>query len=532
MTSASSGVGELAVQLGLTGSIGMGKSTISTHFRSMGFPVFDADATVHQLYAANGAAVGPIGALFPDAIVDGAVSRPVLGKKVTEDPSVLKALEAVVHPLVAAERRAFYEAANRQGHFLVVYDIPLLLENPTSQEVDYVVVATASAETQRRRVLERPGMTEGKFASLLAKQMPDADKRSKADFLIHTDFPSLAPARAQVASVVEALVSKHAGRWEAWKSRVAAVATAAAADAAAAAANAADAEAYAAASTTGAGAGSLADAFDLVVFDLDDTLVPVFHPIKPATEALFDFMAQQMPKTAISAKDQLRIAMGQVTKEHPLMAHDLTEVRREALRVLAAPHGEDGAVDAAMQVVPTPAFMHPPSSKNDAVAGVPGNTQQRGPASVRRCVAVPVVAERNRGRGDRCPHQRQRGRPRRVRHVGAVPVPVPGCRRRGHAQAVARAVYGHLSARWSASGTHPLRRRFLRQRRVGRAGCRHDRRAAAAGRCAGTRGRAGGLHCAQQSASGGGRAKGGRVSIHKAKSMIVNSLPTYLRKNK
>jgi dephospho-CoA kinase len=322
-----SAAGDRAVQVGLTGSIGMGKSTISTHFRSMGFPVFDADAAVHQLYAANGAAVGPIGALFPDAIVDGAVSRPVLGKKVMEDPSVLKALEAVVHPLVAAERRAFYEAANQEGHFLVVYDIPLLLENPTSQEVDYVVVATASAETQRRRVLERPGMTEDKFMSLLAKQMPDADKRSKADFLIHTDFPSLAPARAQVASVVEALVSKHATRWAAWKSRPAAVPV-----------KAVDTR------------GPIAEAFDLVVFDLDDTLVPVFNPIKPATEALFDFMAQRMPRTAVDAKDQLRPTMGQVMKDQPLMAHDLTEVRREALRVLAAPHGEDGAVDEAMQV--------------------------------------------------------------------------------------------------------------------------------------------------------------------------------------
>ena len=324
-SSSSSDTGNRAVQVGLTGSIGMGKSTISNHFKTMGFPVFDADATVHLLYAVNGAAVAPIAKLYPDTIIDGAVHRPSLGKKVMEDSTVLKALEEIVHPLVAAERKRFYEEANNAGHFLVVYDIPLLLENPSSQEVDYVLVATASAETQKQRVLDRPGMTEEKFLSLLAKQMPDEEKRKKANFLINTDFPSKAPAKAQVASIVEKLVGKHSIRWNIWKNRhhhhhhhriLHRKSDTTPSN-----------RSPAASPSTGttqlndpkpnsnpnqvpstpvpsipSNTSSIAQAFDLVVFDLDDTLVPVWHPIKPATEALMTYMGQHMPKAAIDAQ--------------------------------------------------------------------------------------------------------------------------------------------------------------------------------------------------------------------------------------
>ena len=319
-SSSSSSSDDRAVQVGLTGSIGMGKSTISNHFKSMGFPVFDADATVHRLYAVNGAAVAPIEKLYPDTIVDGAVHRPTLGKKVIEDSTVLKVLEAIVHPLVAAERKRFYEEANNQGHFLVVYDIPLLLENPSSQEVDYVLVATASAETQKHRVLDRPGMTEEKFLSLLAKQMPDEEKRKKANFLIDTDHPSKAPAKAQVASIVENLVGKHGKRWNTWKNRhhhhhhrilhrksdttptnkdPSSTDTSQSTDMKPNA----DLQSNQILSTSSSvTTSSLAHAFDLIVFDLDDTLVPVWHPIKPATEALMSYMGQHMPNAAIDAQ--------------------------------------------------------------------------------------------------------------------------------------------------------------------------------------------------------------------------------------
>jgi dephospho-CoA kinase len=207
------------LQIGLTGSIGMGKSTCTKHFRAMGFPVFDADAAVHELYSLNGAAVEPIGRLFPDAIVDSAVSRPILASKIRDDITVLKALEEIVHPLVVAKRRQFFETAESEGNFMVVYDIPLLLENPANHNVDYTVVATASAGIQRSRVLSRPGMTEERFETLLSKQMPDEKKRELSDYLIHTDHESYAPSRAQVAKIVASIIEKNPAAWSQWKSR-------------------------------------------------------------------------------------------------------------------------------------------------------------------------------------------------------------------------------------------------------------------------------------------------------------------------
>lgn len=356
-----------ALQVGLTGSIGMGKSTISNHFKAMGFPVFDADATVHALYSVNGAAVEPIRKLFPDAIIDGAVSRPVLGKKIMESSTVLTVLEGIVHPLVAAERRQFYEQANLAGNFMVIYDIPLLLENPTSQEVDYVLVATASAATQKQRVLDRPGMTEEKFVTILSKQMPDDEKRKRANFLINTDFPSLAPARAQVASIVETLVMKHENRWMTWKNRILTESILQESQSQSQPQESQPQQSQQSQpqqsqpqqpqqtqpQQTQQGDTILSDAYDLVVFDLDDTLVPVWHPIKPATEALLAYMTQHMPRAAVDAADRLRPAMVQISADHPLMAHDLTEVRKEALRRLAEPHGEEGAVDEAIKLFVT-----------------------------------------------------------------------------------------------------------------------------------------------------------------------------------
>ena len=168
-------------RLGLTGSIGMGKSTTAGFFRELGVPVWDADAAVHRLYAPGGAAVGPVGALCPAAVVDGAIDRGALKDWIAQDKGALAQLEAVVHPLVAEDRAQFIAGA--QGP-LVVLDIPLLFE--VGADVDGVLVVTAPTEVQRSRVLARQGMTEAQLDTILARQMPDAEKRARADFVIET----------------------------------------------------------------------------------------------------------------------------------------------------------------------------------------------------------------------------------------------------------------------------------------------------------------------------------------------------------
>ena len=175
------------ILLGLTGSIGMGKSETSKMFRTLGVPVWDADAAVHALYAPGGAAVGPIGAAFPGVVAEGGVDRQALTRAIAGDPARWKALEAIVHPLVGAGQAAFLQNAREGGHRLVVLDIPLLFETGGEKRVDYVAVVSAPADIQRRRVLERPGMTGEKLDEILSKQVPDALKREKADFVIPTD---------------------------------------------------------------------------------------------------------------------------------------------------------------------------------------------------------------------------------------------------------------------------------------------------------------------------------------------------------
>jgi dephospho-CoA kinase len=163
--------------------------------------------------------VEPIRSIFPHAIVNNTVYRPKLVEEIMKNEEALQKIEAIVHPLVIRNRKAFYEKCRNEGHFLVVYDIPLLFENRASYEVDYVIVVTASQETQRERVLRREGMTIEKFESILAKQVPDNEKRRQADFVIHTDFPSFAEAKAQLARIIETIISAHEGRWQQWKSR-------------------------------------------------------------------------------------------------------------------------------------------------------------------------------------------------------------------------------------------------------------------------------------------------------------------------
>lgn len=171
---------------GLTGSIAMGKSETARMFAARGIPVFDSDATVHDLYARGGEAVAPLAALVPSAIVDGAVDRRLLAASIQEDPALLRKIEAVVHPLVKARQAKFLSRCRSEGAALVVLDIPLLFETGRDKDVDRILVVTTSAAVQKERALKRPGMTEEKLTFILSKQMPDAEKRARADYVIDT----------------------------------------------------------------------------------------------------------------------------------------------------------------------------------------------------------------------------------------------------------------------------------------------------------------------------------------------------------
>lgn len=188
--------------IGLTGSIGMGKSTTLAMFRDAGVPVHSADESVHRLY--SGKATPLIEAAFPGSVDDGTVNRERLSKMVLGDLKALKKLESIVHPLVRDEERLFLEQARRTGAPLAVVDIPLLYETDSRSRVDKVVVVTAPPQIQRERVLARPGMTDDKFKAILEKQMPDADKRRRADFVIDTG-QGLEKARQSVQEIIRTL---------------------------------------------------------------------------------------------------------------------------------------------------------------------------------------------------------------------------------------------------------------------------------------------------------------------------------------
>jgi dephospho-CoA kinase len=194
------------IRLGLTGSIGMGKSTTTQMFADLGAVIWNADDAVHALYASGGAAVEPIGEAFPGVVVDGAVDRTRLAEALGRDDTAFRRLETIVHPLVAAGRLADLEAARAAGVKLAVLDIPLLFETGGDRAVDAVVVVTADETTQRERVLARPGMTAERFEAILSRQMPDAEKRRRADFVIDTGR-GLDAARAQVAEIVGMVLS-------------------------------------------------------------------------------------------------------------------------------------------------------------------------------------------------------------------------------------------------------------------------------------------------------------------------------------
>ena len=194
------------IVLGLTGSIGMGKSTTAKMFSDFGVPVHDSDEAVHRLY--RGKAAPLVEAAFPGTTAGGMVDRSKLAQRVLSDPAALKRLEGLVHPLVRADATAFLKRHHAAGAPLAVVDIPLLFETGGQERVDQVVVVTADPEVQRDRVLSRPGMTKEKFLNILAKQVPDEEKRRQADFVIDTGR-GMEAARQAVADIIEELTGKR-----------------------------------------------------------------------------------------------------------------------------------------------------------------------------------------------------------------------------------------------------------------------------------------------------------------------------------
>lgn len=192
--------------LGLTGSIGMGKSTTAGLFAQAGAEVWNADEAVHALYAPGGVAVEPIGAAFPGVVVDDAVDRARLAEALGRDEAAFRRLEAIVHPLVSRHRAESLAEASARGVRLAVLDIPLLFETGGEGMVDAVVVVTAPAEVQAARVLARPGMTRERFEAILARQTPDAEKRRRADFIVDTGR-GLDVARDQVRSIIDRVLA-------------------------------------------------------------------------------------------------------------------------------------------------------------------------------------------------------------------------------------------------------------------------------------------------------------------------------------
>lgn len=228
------------------------------------------------------------GLLYPDIVIDGAINRQLLAQKIIKQEASLKDIEAVVHPLVALKRRQFLEEKSAEGNFLLVCDIPLLLENPSSyKDIDYIVVASASAEVQRQRCLQRPGMTLEKLDTILSKQMPDEEKRKRAQFIINTDYKGFSEAKRQVAQVIESLIARHPSLWNAWKGR------------------------HSPQSKTTSCSNAIdiiRSHIDLVIFDLDDTLVPTSDPINRANAKVDEFMKEKMPQTRSNQNLRLLIA--------------------------------------------------------------------------------------------------------------------------------------------------------------------------------------------------------------------------------
>jgi len=194
------------ILLGLTGSIGMGKTATAAMFREAGAPVYDADSAVHGIYLPGGSAVEPVSAAFGDVLdAEGGIDRAALRKAVVGDPEAMKRLEAIVHPLVGLAQMEFLQAHREAGAPYAVLDIPLLFETGGEKRCNYVAVVSASAQVQRERVLARGGMDEAQFEAILAKQVPDAEKRARADFIISSAF-GFEFARAHVHAIADLMI--------------------------------------------------------------------------------------------------------------------------------------------------------------------------------------------------------------------------------------------------------------------------------------------------------------------------------------
>ncbi len=198
--------------LGLTGSIGMGKTTAAAAFRSLGVPVYDADQNIHKLMEPGGEAVTAVLAAFPDVEKGGVIDRQILGGLVFRDDLKLKQLEKILHPLVGKKKEAFLTAAAQRGEKLVVLDIPLLLETGGEKQCDGVIVVSAPAAVQKKRIMARPGMTMARFQSILEKQMPDQEKRKKADFVVQTGQGKSHSLR-EIDNIVRVAKSWRPGHW-------------------------------------------------------------------------------------------------------------------------------------------------------------------------------------------------------------------------------------------------------------------------------------------------------------------------------
>lgn len=278
------------IVVGLTGSIGMGKSTITKQLRRLGFPVFDADEAVHDLYSPGGEAVEPIRQHYPSAVIEGSVNRKALMEVILKDSSALKVVESIVHPLVFSKRQEFYHRSVNSGSLMIFYDIPLLFENKQEDTVDYVIVVSADPDTQRNRVMNRPGMTEEKFQSILSKQVSDEVKRKRADYVILTNYEGYSEGRAQLTQTLEAIISKERLKYADWIKyntdyfKIDEY-------------NANDDEDYDCSSNKAIVTG-LRSAIDAVLLDLDDTLVPTYGPVNAALEALLSYCRAKMPRTS------------------------------------------------------------------------------------------------------------------------------------------------------------------------------------------------------------------------------------------
>lgn len=342
----------------------MGKSSVTKHFAALGFPVFDADKCVHNIYSENKYVIESIQTIVPTCVVNGSISRSILSTEIKSNPSLLNSIESIVHPVVAEEREIFYNNACSQGHLMAIYDIPLLYEKEkleqrifdsieekknrkdlltiTYKMVDYVVLATASANAQKERVLSRGTMDLGTFELILKKQVDDGYKRKLCDYAVHTDIgEGYTCAKSQVAHVVEDILSKNPNLYKDWLSR--------------------DRISWGAANCLASKSNSAsnetpdATSIDTIIFDLDDTLIDSSVLLGEAHSCFLKHVEQTMPCTHVDLMQRLKTEFNNIKNsadngEYQHSLHNYYALRKIALSNIATQYGEEGAVEEAMEV--------------------------------------------------------------------------------------------------------------------------------------------------------------------------------------